>query len=112
MALADPPPLEIEPSDLAALRAQDGACALLDVREPWELEICSLPDAHHLPLGALAGREAELPSDRILVVICHSGQRSLLAARHLRRVGLTRASSLRGGLDAWACEVDPTMARY
>ena len=112
MPLPHPPPLEIEPSALAALRAQEGACAIVDVREPWELEICVLPDAQHLPLGALVGREAELPSDRILVVICHSGQRSLLAARHLRQLGLARATSLHGGLDAWARVVDPDMARY
>jgi rhodanese-related sulfurtransferase len=108
----DPPSLEIGPAELAALRAQPGACALLDVREPWELEICALPDAHHLPLGALAGREAELPTDRVVVVICHHGQRSLLAACHLRRAGLERAVSLRGGLDAWASEIDPAMTRY
>jgi rhodanese-related sulfurtransferase len=112
MPLLDPPPLEIDPADLVALRAQPGAAALLDVREPWELEICALPDARHLPLGTLPGRAAELPADRTLVVICHHGQRSLLAARHLRQTGLPRATSLRGGLDAWAREVDPAMARY
>jgi rhodanese-related sulfurtransferase len=60
----------------------------------------------------LAGRESELPQDRPLVVVCHSGQRSLLATRHLRGLGLTRAVNLRGGVEAFALEVDPAMSRY
>lgn len=112
MALRDQPPLEIEAADLMALRAGSRDYMVLDVREAWELEICSLPEAVHLPLGALIGRESELPRDRPVVVICHSGHRSLLAARHLRQLGLTCATSLRGGLDDWACQADPDMARY
>jgi rhodanese-related sulfurtransferase len=107
-----PSALEIEPAELAALRAGDAAYALLDVREPWEVEICGFPEAIRLPLGAIAGRERELPSDRPLVVICHTGRRSLLATRHLHRLGLEQALNLRGGVEAYALEVDPTMARY
>jgi len=105
-------PLEIEPAALAGLRQGAEPYALLDVREPWELEICGFAEAIHLPLGALAGREHELPQDRPLIVVCHSGQRSLLVTRHLRQRGLARAVNLRGGVDAYALEVDPVMARY
>jgi len=105
-------PLEIEPTALAALRQGAEPYALLDVREPWELEICGFAEAIRLPLGALVGREPELPGDRPLVVVCHSGRRSLLAARHLRQRGLARAVSLHGGVEAYALEVDPAMARY
>jgi rhodanese-related sulfurtransferase len=106
------PPLELEPAALAGLRQGAEPYALLDVREPWELAICAFPDAIHLPLGRLAGCEHELPRDRLLVVVCHHGQRSLLATRHLRRWGLARAVNLRGGVEAYALEVDPAMARY
>jgi rhodanese-related sulfurtransferase len=112
-APAEPPlPLEIEPAELATLRAGTTSYALLDVREPWELAICGFAEALCLPLGALAGHEHELPRDRPLVVICHTGRRSLLATRHLRAQGLERAVNLRGGVEAYALEVDPAMARY
>ena len=78
----------------------------------WELEICGFAEAIHLPLGALAGREPELPRDRPLVVVCHTGRRSLVATRHLRRLGWSRAVNLRGGVEAYALEVEPGMARY
>ena len=108
----EPLPLELEPVALVALRQGAERYALLDVREPWELEICAFAEALPLPLGALGGREHELPGDRPLVVVCHRGHRSLLATRHLRQLGFARAINLRGGLEAYALEVDPTMARY
>ena len=108
----EPLPLEIEPAELAGLRSGSRDYALLDVREPWELAICGLPEALHLPLGELAGREHELPRDRPLIVFCHTGRRSLLATQYLRRLGLNQAVNLRGGVGAYALEVDPSMARY
>ena len=108
----EPLPLEIEPVELAALRAEPDRCALLDVREPWELAICAFAEAIHRPLGALVGQEQALPRDRPLIVICHIGRRSSVATRHLRRLGWSRAVSLRGGVEAYALEVDPSMARY
>lgn len=105
-------PLEIAPAELARLRQGAEPYAVLDVRELWELAICGFAEAIALPLGALGGHEHELPRDRTLVVICHSGRRSLLATRHLRQQGLERAVNLRGGVEAYALEVDPTMARY
>ncbi|HEX3210156.1 MAG TPA: rhodanese-like domain-containing protein [Geminicoccaceae bacterium] len=109
---ARPLPLEIEPSALAALRSEPGSCALLDVREPWELAICGFREAIHCPLGALVGQEQVMPQDRPLIVICHTGRRSLLATQHLRRLGWSQAVNLRGGVEAYALEVDPSMARY
>jgi rhodanese-related sulfurtransferase len=105
-------PLEIGAAELARLRAGNAEFALLDVREPWELAICGFAEAIPLPLGALAGREDELPRDRPLIVVCHTGRRSLLATLHLRRLGVGQALNLRGGVEAYAVEVDPTMRRY
>jgi rhodanese-related sulfurtransferase len=109
---ADPAAPEIAPAELAQLRDGAEPYAVLDVREGWELEVCGFAEAIHLPLGALGGRERELPRDRTLVVVCHTGRRSLLATRHLRQQGFARAVNLRGGVEAYALEVDPTMARY
>lgn len=112
MTLPDLPPLEIDPGDLADLRARGQSHAILDVREPWEVAICGFADGVHVPLAELPGRTDELPRDRPLIVVCHHGQRSLLATRHLRRLGFGRATSLRGGVEAWARDVDPAMPRY
>jgi rhodanese-related sulfurtransferase len=108
----DAPPLEIAPAELALLRSRPGGCAILDVREPWEVAICGLPEAIHLPLDRLVGHAESLPRDRVLVVVCHAGVRSLIAARHLRASGFDRVTSLRGGLDAWAVDIDRAMPRY
>jgi rhodanese-related sulfurtransferase len=105
-------PLEVGPEDLAIWRTEPAPPVILDVREAWELQVCAFPDAIHMPLGELPGRERELPTDRRVVVVCHTGQRSLLATRLLRARGLRLATNLRGGVEAWALEVDPTMARY
>jgi rhodanese-related sulfurtransferase len=112
MPLPDPPPLEIAPEDLAALRAQGDAHAILDVREAWEVAICGFGEALHVPLGELAQRVDELPAEQPLVVVCHTGRRSLLATRYLRGAGLRRATNLQGGVEAWALSIDPDMARY
>jgi rhodanese-related sulfurtransferase len=108
----DSPPLEIAPAELALLRSRPDRCAILDVREPWEVAICGLPEAIHLPLDRLTGGAELLPRDRVLVAVCHAGVRSLIAARHLRASGFDRVTSLRGGLDAWAVEIDRAMPRY
>jgi rhodanese-related sulfurtransferase len=112
MVLPDPPPLEIAPEELAALRAAGGGHAIVDVREAWEVAICGFPEALHVPLGELAQRVGELPAERPLVVVCHTGRRSLLATRYLRQAGRGRATNLQGGVEAWALSIDPHMARY
>jgi rhodanese-related sulfurtransferase len=104
-------PLEIAPAEFAEIRSGSRPYAVFDVREPWELAICHFPEAIHLPLGSLPEREHTLPGDRPLIVVCHSGRRSLLATRHLRRAGLQRAVNLRGGVEAYALEIE-SMARY
>ncbi|WGF88753.1 rhodanese-like domain-containing protein [Marinivivus vitaminiproducens] len=85
---------------------------VLDVREAWEVERCALVPSVHVPLDVLPQSLEGLPRDRTLVVVCHHGRRSLLAASFLRQAGFARAVSLKGGVDAWALEVDPDMPRY
>ncbi len=85
---------------------------MLDVREPWELAICSIRDARGIPLGELGRRIDELPRDRPIVCVCHHGGRSQHAAMLLRNAGLGDVYNLRGGVAGWADEVDPSMPRY
>jgi rhodanese-related sulfurtransferase len=74
---------------------------LLDVREPWEYAQAHVPPAQLIPLGELELRVGEVPRDRPVLVICHSGQRSLAAAAYLRRLGYPDVSNVDGGTAAW-----------
>ncbi|MBL8979278.1 MAG: sulfurtransferase [Gemmatimonadetes bacterium] len=85
---------------------------VLDVREPHEFEIVHLEGSHLIPLRELPARLAELTAHRDIVALCHHGMRSLQAVELLRGAGFGSARSLAGGIDAWAVEVDPAMARY
>ena len=100
---------EVEPGVAAQQLASDVPPYLLDVREPWEWAVSNLADrgARLIPLGELDERLGEIPADRPVVVYCRSGQRSLTAAHRLARAGRGPVANLRGGLVAWARDVEP-----
>jgi rhodanese-related sulfurtransferase len=85
---------------------------LLDVREPWEFELCQIADSVHIPMHLLPMRCDEVDPDREVVVICHHGGRSMQVAMFLERKGYGNVHNLSGGVEAWAGEVDPSMRRY
>jgi rhodanese-related sulfurtransferase len=85
---------------------------LLDVREPWEFELCSIPGSLPMPMNSVPVRQSELPPDTDIVVICHHGGRSMQVALFLERQGFSRLHNLAGGVEGWAAEVDPAMRRY
>lgn len=85
---------------------------LLDVREADELAICALDGVVHIPLGELSVRHTELDPDAPTVVICHHGMRSAHAVMGLEGLGFEKLYNLTGGMDRWALEVDPALARY
>ena len=85
---------------------------LIDVREPWELNVCSLPGAMPIPMRAVPARYMELPRDGEIVLMCHHGIRSQQVAYFLERQGFTKLNNLVGGIAAWAREVDPKMPTY
>lgn len=98
-----------------ALRAKLDArepLVLLDVREPEEFALCRIEGSILVPLGDLASRAGELDPDAATVCICHHGIRSAHAAAALVRAGFTRVANLSGGVEAWATDVEPSMARY
>lgn len=100
--------------ELARWRADSARPAplLVDVREPWEFDVCHIEGSLHVPLGHLPARVAGLPQDRPLVIVCHHGNRSHHAAAWLQRMGFRDVHNLRGGVAAWAAEVDPAMPVY
>jgi rhodanese-related sulfurtransferase len=105
---------QISPSALAQALASGEAVRLLDVRQPWESQLASLPGSMLIPLNELPQRAGEirLDTESTLVVYCHHGIRSLSAADYLQRLGHPHVRSLAGGIDAWSCEIDPSLPRY
>lgn len=85
---------------------------LLDVRQPWEYEICKLDNSLLIPMSTVPANLDQLDKDRETVVICHHGVRSRRVAYFLEQAGFTNVINLRGGLDAWARSVDVHMATY
>jgi len=103
---------DIEPEEAKALLARDKNAVLLDVREPHEYDIVRIEGAKLIPLGELHLRVNELDTANTIVVHCHHGPRSQQAVKVLERFGFKKLKHLHGGIDAWATDVDPEMARY
>lgn len=108
---AEQSPWDIEPSTLKQRFEAGENFVLLDVREPHEYDICNLGGTL-IPLAELAERHHELPTDRPIVVHCKLGGRSAKAARQLRDLGFRDVQNLRGGIDAWSINIDPSVLRY
>ena len=71
------------PAEFAALRDADDSWQLLDVREPWEIEIASVPRSIKIPMAEIPSRHTELDADKPVAVLCHSGVRSAQVADFL-----------------------------
>lgn len=99
--------------ELKGMLESNAALTLLDVREPYEWEIASIPGTHlQIPLKRVLDRADEVPKDRSCVVYCRSGKRSQLAIELLKERGHTDLFNLEGGILAWADRIDPEMERY
>ncbi len=103
---------DIEAVQLAEQLDQGQPIHLLDVREPHELEISRLDGADLIPLGQLAARLSELDSAEEMVVFCKGGTRSARALELLASAGFRKVKNLKGGINAWARQVDPSMPIY
>ena len=103
---------DIAPRALAQRIASGSGPMLVDIREPWEFEFNRLPGARLIPGSTLSAGQVELPRDRDVVLYCHSGRRSAHWLNVLRSQGFERISHLRGGIDAWSVDVDPSVPRY
>jgi rhodanese-related sulfurtransferase len=105
-------PFEIDATTLKDRLDGDNPPAILDVREPWELDIAKVDGVIAIPLGEISRRFGELPKDRPLAVMCHHGGRSAQATAWLRNQGYDNATNVAGGIDAWARLVDTSLSRY
>jgi sulfur-carrier protein adenylyltransferase/sulfurtransferase len=103
---------DIDPVDVKAKIDRGDPFVLIDVREVFEHQICSIPTARLIPLGELTKRLHELnPADEI-VAHCKSGMRSAKAVDFLRQAGFTRVRNMKGGILAWSDKVDPSVPKY
>jgi rhodanese-related sulfurtransferase len=85
---------------------------LIDVREPAEFQICSIPGSRLIPMQQIPTRLDEFGRDQELIILCHHGIRSLQVAAFLEQRGFHRVINLSGGIDAWAEQIEPAMPRY
>lgn len=103
---------EIEPQDLATRLKEGEDIHLIDVREPHELEISHLEGSVLIPLGSLAAQMHELNSADEIVLFCKGGTRSARALELLVGAGFRKLKNLRGGINAWAKEIDSSLPTY
>jgi rhodanese-related sulfurtransferase len=106
---------EIQPAEVKRLLETGAAVALIDVREEREHDLCSLDPAELIPMGQVAQRLGDieaLAEDKLVVVFCHHGMRSLNAVSWLRRQGVNNCQSMSGGIDAWSRTIDPSVPTY
>jgi adenylyltransferase/sulfurtransferase len=103
---------EINPQELAEKLENGEKLHLIDVREPHELEISRIEQADLIPLGQMASKMNQLDSADEIVLFCKSGSRSARALELLAGAGFRKLKNLRGGINAWAEEVDPSLPVY
>ncbi|MCD6285260.1 MAG: rhodanese-like domain-containing protein, partial [Anaerolineae bacterium] len=92
---------EVKPETVAEFNAQ-GKIAVIDVREDWEFAEGHIPGATLIPLGSLPDRVDEIPTDKPVVLVCRSGNRSGQAFRFLSGEGYDNISNMTGGMNAWS----------
>jgi rhodanese-related sulfurtransferase len=110
---------QLRPADLPqwfASQSDHGTPVVLDVREPFELEVASVrADGFELltiPMGTVPQRLAELDPARPVACLCHHGLRSMQVAAFLASHGFEHVANVAGGIHAWSLNVDPTIATY
>jgi len=104
--------LEITPRDVKQQLDRGDPVLLVDVREPWEHDLCRIDGAKLVPLGSLPSNLALFEQADDIVVYCHHGRRSLDAVAWLRSQGIAGARSMVGGIERWSTEIDPAVPRY
>ncbi len=85
---------------------------LLDVREPWEFEIAHIKGSELVPINSIPDELPRFDPEQELIVICHHGIRSMQVCKYLASSGFSKLVNLRGGIDAWAREIDTQLPTY
>ena len=102
--------MEVEVLELKKM-LKDKEVVLLDVREPYEIEICNVKGSLFIPMNEIPQNIEQLDKEKRYAVMCHSGVRSLHVANYLNSLGHS-ALNVVGGIEKWATDVDKNMKRY
>ena len=103
---------DLTPKEVKALLDRGEKFQFIDVREPHEYQICSIPGTKLIPLGELPKRLNELDPNAELVAHCKSGVRSGKAIDLLKQSGFKKLHNMKGGILAWSDQVDPSVPKY
>jgi rhodanese-related sulfurtransferase len=105
--------LEMSPQQvLDYIKTKQNSPLLLDVREPWEYEICHIEGSKLIPMQRIPGNLNKLDPEQETIVICHHGIRSKMVAEFLEQAQFNNVINLSGGVNTWAQDVDPEMVSY
>jgi rhodanese-related sulfurtransferase len=104
--------LEITVAELKKRLDAGERLLLVDVREPWEYEVCRIEGAKLIPMQKIPANLQSLDVEEPVICYCHHGMRSLDVAVWLQKQGVESARSLTGGIDKWSAEIDPKVPRY
>jgi adenylyltransferase/sulfurtransferase len=104
--------LSITPTELSKKMTDKENILLVDIREPFELEISSIDGALHIPFGQLSGRLKDLVGEHEIILFCKSGIRTRRAIEMLTGMGVHNVKHLLGGINSWAKTIDPKLPIY
>ncbi len=104
--------LEVTPAEVKQRLDKGEKLLLVDVREPWEFDICKIAGAKLIPMNTVPANLQALDGDDEIICYCHRGMRSLDVAVWLRGQGVEKARSLAGGIERWSLEIDANVPRY
>ncbi len=85
---------------------------ILDVREPDEYELASLENSIQIPMHQIGEQISKIPKDQKGLVMCHHGMRSAYVIKQLQALGFQHLFNMKGGIDAWSIQIDPSIPRY
>tara|TARA_R110002111_G_scaffold34724_1_gene68671 strand:- start:77 stop:412 length:336 start_codon:yes stop_codon:yes gene_type:complete len=107
-------PVEIDVTAVKQLQTDDADFVLIDVREQDEYDFASIKGSQLLPMSQLKDRidELEPHREKLIVVHCHHGGRSLNVTQFLRQQGFAMVQNMTGGIDAWSESIDSSVPKY
>jgi len=104
--------LEVTTAELKKRLDAGEQLLLVDVREPWEWDVCRIEGAKLIPMRTIPANLQALDVAVPVICYCHHGMRSLDVAAWLRKQGVESVQSLAGGIERWSVEIDPRVPRY
>ena len=102
--------MEVEVLELKKM-LKNKEVVLVDVREPYEVEICNIKGSLFIPMNEIPQNIEQLDKGKKYAVMCHSGVRSLYVSNYLNSLGYSTLN-VTGGIERWATVVDKNMNRY